>query len=248
MAMNSFSAFRAYATSTHKTSLHHHFAPKNCTKSHTLPKVHPRNYTLQPPHSPSLAHETKRLQTDIISSKQILPIEKLSHHLATPPPADTALMTNSGSLCNGRAHDVEVQHASLSLKLSFSAPHSVRCAFLVLLNFLFVGFVAQKPKSALWWPCAYCIIQHNSQHNDTIRFAFDSGYAAVIAMQKICMLKSQSCSCTSSFTATQKPHLGTKRLPPRTMHCNHIPIDDQDTCDDGENHGKQRKVMEKRCS
>ena len=123
---------------------------------------------------------------------QTLPIEDLSHHLATPPPADTALMPNSGSLCNskGARHLSYVQerwHALKNVHL-----YCKLCAAHSCLLFFFLRR-SLPARAQIRFVVAENVL-FNTTRTTTIlsRLAFDSGYAAIIAMLGVRMLKPQS--------------------------------------------------------
>lgn len=182
------------------TRIHHSTARKNCTKAHA---PHPRNLrpsTTTPFHTSQLRKEHTATHGSHLNEQTFkIRNRETSGPLATPPPADTALMPNSGSLCNGQGVQtyVEVQHPSIAVlfELSFSAARSVHCILLVLLGFFFVEFFAQST-CPLRGGFAH-IVQHTSLDNHTLLFACRSRYAALIAMQSVQKLELRSKTHTS---------------------------------------------------
>jgi len=105
---------------------------------------------------------------------QILPVEELSHHLATPSPADTALMPNSGSLCNsqGARHLSYVQERWHALKTVHLYCKS--CAAHYCLLFIFFRRILPA-RAQVRLVVALCVL-FNTTRTTTIlsRLAFDS--------------------------------------------------------------------------
>ena len=223
-------------------------------RARTSPKSHPRTYTHQQPHfSIHLNCEKHTATHGSHLIEQIFKIQnrETSGPLATPPPADTALMPNSGSLCNGQGVQtyVQVRHPSIAVffELSFSAIQSVHCILLVVLGFFFVEFFAQSP-------CPLrggfvCIVSTHLAHQPHLLILFriptccddrhaehSNGRAAIKG------------SYIWSPVKPQSPHAGTIRLPPRTTQDTRIPDDNQDTFNDGESSAQQRDVVVKKHS
>ena len=136
-------------------------------RARTSPKSHaphPRNLhpsTTTFPHTSQLRKEhTATHGSHLI--EQIFKIQnrETSGPLATPPPADTALMPNSGSLCNGQGVQtyVEVPHPSIAVffELSFSCNSFCTLDFARCAGFLLRRVLRAKPVSASWWLCVYC--------------------------------------------------------------------------------------------
>lgn len=137
-----------------------------------------------------------RLHTDLISLSKYSKFKnrETSHSLATPPPADTALMPNSGSLCNGQGAQtyVEVQHPSIAVFLNCRSLRFI--LYTAFCSFCWVSSSSSSSRKArVRFVVALCVLfQHTSLDNNTFSFAFRSRHAAMITMQSIQMLELRS--------------------------------------------------------
>ena len=138
----------------------------DCAQEHppNLTRHTRATYTHQQPHFPIHLNceKSTRLHTDLVSLSKYSKFKnrETSGPLATPPPADTALMPNSGSLCNGQGVQtyVEVPHPSIAVffELSFSCNSFCTLDFARCAGFLLRRVLRAKPVSASWWLCVYC--------------------------------------------------------------------------------------------